>query len=112
MLKAAKFTMSPGCKNIVMKGIQALRRILLRYWKKTVILSFVRWFDAQKLKRTDIEYVRSEGIRAIKCAGFATWWEWKRGSRLFFWRWPKDFQELALYGAPPFVYRIAASGFD
>ena len=34
VLKVAEFSMSPGYKLIVMRGIQALRRVLLRYWKK------------------------------------------------------------------------------
>ena len=37
----------------------------------------------------------------------ATWWEWKGGSTLFFWRWPKHIQREAEEGmAPWFVKRM------
>ena len=29
------------------------------------------------------------------------WWEWSRGSRCFFWRWKKEFQEKIRDGQPP-----------
>jgi len=33
----------------------------------------------------------------------ANWWEWLAGSRLFFWRWPKEHQKTARDGYRPYV---------
>lgn len=37
----------------------------------------------------------------IKAAETEKWWEWDKGSSIFFWRWPKDYQDIAREGLPP-----------
>jgi len=41
----------------------------------------------------------------IERAEGSTWFEWKDGSRLFFWRWPEEFMEDARDGGDPFMVK-------
>ena len=47
-----------------------------------------------------------EGLRSLEVAGWSDWWEWKRGSRLFFWRWPVEFIDFALEGSKPCFFKL------
>ena len=40
------------------------------------------------------------GLDCLDYASRCTWWEWRGGSRLFFWRWPIEFKRLARDGIP------------
>ena len=82
------------------KGFDALRGCLLRWWKRRVRSSFYFWFESQTKYKEDKAYVLEQGKLAIRYAYLSSWWEWQRGSGLFFWRWPSEFLDNALYGSP------------
>jgi hypothetical protein len=37
----------------------------------------------------------TSGVDAISCFADSDWWTWKKGSALFFWRWPKGEQRTS-----------------
>jgi hypothetical protein len=100
--------------------LKHLRTLALRWWRRNVIRSFMRWF---KNKYPSMKV--SDGVRPIdhfnipkilrhktaskdwaagreciwRCSG-ASWWEWDLGSRPFHWRWSKEYQEIIQDGLP------------
>jgi hypothetical protein len=58
------------------------------------------WLSLQDSKTRDKDQV---DIRyCITRAANSNWWEWKDGSRLFFWHWPVLWQDEARNGAQVF----------
>jgi len=48
--------------------------------------------------------VLADGHAVVERAQGVSWWKWDKGSSIFFWRWPPDYQESASVGiAPMFV---------
>ena len=74
---------------------------MLRIWKRKVRRSFCQWFERQNFDPIKREVVRKEGIEAMLYANATSWWNWDKGSKLFFWRWPKEFFNHALFGEYP-----------
>ena len=84
--------------DIIMRGLDALRGWLLKVWKKRVKTSFYCWFEARLFPKDTAIYILEQGKLAINYACMSSWWEWQKGSRLFFWKWDPQFLDDALYG--------------
>ena len=96
-------------------ALTILRRAALGWWRRRVYKSLIRYLSSAH-KRAFEEYSsnvnqRSSGnyefLKDLEAGkdclwyvGGATWWEWKAGSRLFFWRWTPEFREMARDGIP------------
>jgi hypothetical protein len=48
---------------------------------------------------------RQVGRECLTKAAGADWWEWRRGSTPFFWRWPKEAQDQVLIRHPPWFIK-------
>ena len=90
-----------------------LRKYMLKVWKRKVLHSFVNYLtklhaaDYFRFKLGERQNLSNKfqkdlqaGRDCIYYAGASTWWEWSCGSRLFFWRWPKEFKIYARDGIP------------
>lgn len=56
-------------------------------WKKDGKgLYFKEWKSARSTKGEDV----TAGLDCLRRVSEATWWEWKGGSRIFFWQWTKE----------------------
>ena len=84
--------------------LDTLRSWLLRRWRRNISRSLCRylrdthglgWATKEEAQR-DITVGRDCLLRACS----ADWWEWKLGSTLFFWRWPKEMRVPARDGYP------------
>ena len=42
-----------------------------------------------------------DGDKAVERAQFCSFWDWDRGSSIFFWRWPEDYQDIVREGLAP-----------
>jgi hypothetical protein len=71
------------------------------YWKKLVKKCFWKWFESHGRDHTDQEEIKTAGEAAIAKAAETSWWEWKSGSTIFFWRWPPDYQDVVRKGLLP-----------
>ena len=93
------------------KGLDILRKYMLQRWKQNVIKSLKRYLTTKHFEcykqyklgeRTDLSNEFMEDLVAARdCltyTGKSTWWEWKAGSRLLFWRWPEHFTKEARDG--------------
>jgi hypothetical protein len=84
--------------------LNAIQKLALRAWKRNVRLSFMKYMRDTHgdnwthcpAGRRDREVGRDCLWRVISC----DWWEWPRGSTLFFWRWPRSVRMLARDGHP------------
>jgi hypothetical protein len=85
--------------------LTALRGFMLSRWRLRLTRSFVTYMrscygDAWSLcERAAKE--REVGRDCLHRVAMADWWEWKDGSALFFWRWPRYARSLALLGHKP-----------
>ena len=80
---------------------RALRRGLLGYWKRKVERDFLEWFKGKDFEVERGKEVMASGLKAIEKAKQASWWNWDKGSAIFFWRWPEDYQETVWIGVAP-----------
>jgi hypothetical protein len=66
-----------------------IRDFLFTVWVKAICGEARRWLRHQEASGEALAEDRP-AIRdcVMRCAN-STWWDWKDGSRLFFWRWPK-----------------------
>jgi hypothetical protein len=77
-----------------------IRDFLFIQWINFLTHEALTWFSLQGSKTRDKDQV---DIReCITRAANSNWWEWKDGSRLFFWRWPVLWQDEARNGAKIF----------
>ena len=88
------------------RGVQALeviRRLMMRKWKLKVEKSFELWLEKERILHDAAwcNETRRAGVLACSKAWGASWWDWDRGSALFFWRWPRDYLEHARKGTHP-----------
>ena len=78
-----------------------IREILLKKWKAKVTGELTRWMEEYGPHLPDIPQARKIADQILKHVDAATWWNWDGGSTLFFWRWPLEYMEDALYGVKP-----------
>lgn len=87
-------------------ALQVLRIFMHKVWCRRVAHSFWQWIlqaRRQQLGSTkgiDVRNYRA-GLAAINHALDSDWWEWRRGSAPFFWRWPVHCMEEMRDGLPP-----------
>ena len=63
-------------------------------------MDFCSWYKLHGQLDEDKE-VWKAGMKAVKRAWWCTFWDWPRGSSIFFWRWPPDYQRVARLGLAP-----------
>lgn len=83
--------------------LDQLRLPTLQYWKRKVRLDFMRWYNCNRESWEDkhAEDVLKSGLKAVSKVNGASFWEWDKGSSLFFWRFPPHYQETARTGIAP-----------
>lgn len=90
--------------------LDAFRGMLLACWRVNVRKDFLLYLSAEygdvwRNPKTRSERASKDVLAGCEClwrAGLADWWEWKAGSRPFFWRWPPEHRLAARDGYPPF----------
>ena len=81
--------------------LRMLRKAASKYWKHLVKKSFHDWFERVGKQHKDHEAIKVAGEASVAKAAETSWWEWKRGSTIFFWRWPPDYQDVVREGLLP-----------
>ena len=84
---------------------------MIRIWKRRILKSLIKFLKSShsndfnsfsKGERNHLLLDFKRDVEAGKNCLFyssqCTWWEWKGGSRLFFWRWPSYYKEKARDG--------------
>jgi hypothetical protein len=86
--------------------LEAIPSLLLRCWRRRVCRSLVRFLRSTYGEDWSKGSNTSDLVAGRQCprhAAAADWWEWRQGSTLFFWRWPKYAQSLARDGHPLWI---------
>jgi hypothetical protein len=81
--------------------LRGLRTAATVYWKRLVKRSFITWFEEVGRKHKDNVAIKRAGEASVAKASVTSWWEWKHGSTIFFWRWPPDYQDVVREGLLP-----------
>jgi len=80
--------------------LQSLQQWLLRVWRRCLTQEAITNLNTVSHQRE----VEKEAVReCVEKASKADWWDWKGGSRIFFWRWPIAHREFMRKGHPVFV---------
>ena len=93
-------------------ALSRIRGFALKYWKRKVKRDFQVWFSLLDKEMKDKEQILSDGLAACTRAGQSSWWNWDKGSSIFFWRWPPDYQEAARIGIAPMFNTEAPTNRD
>jgi hypothetical protein len=81
------------------KAAALLRPLMMGYWRRNVLKSYVLWEKMEKESGALVcDRSRNAARDCISRCCDASWWVWDRGSRPFFWRWPRDYLESARDG--------------
>jgi hypothetical protein len=85
--------------------LDVLRDFALRIWRRSVFKSFCRVMKGEHGPRwTQAQHPDLDAGRdCLTQSAQATFWEWSRGSRLFFWRWPQESRRWARDGHPVLI---------
>lgn len=82
------------------KARDEIRRMMRRWWIRKQTCAAGRWFMMQEYPTVaDRERDRLALLECVERCRNSTWWDWKRGSRLLFWRWGHLWQREARDGA-------------
>jgi hypothetical protein len=107
--------LTPSLNPVVITSLQCLRRFALRWWKASLEREFFIWFERTYTNEAVSDYVyntsRSNnnadaardwkaGMDCLRRSRRSEWWEWSDGSRPYFWRWPREYQEIIRDGLP------------
>jgi hypothetical protein len=78
------------------------RAFLYGLYCRRLYLEAKAWLDEERVRQTLPDFVRSKAgvVDCLQRACSADWFEWTDGSRLFFWRWPREWQQEARDGHP------------
>ena len=82
-------------------ALNKLRQGCLIFWKKKVKTDFEKWYQSKGESHPHAKQVWIDGQAAVSKASQASWWNWDKGSSIFFWRWPADYQEIVRVGIAP-----------
>ena len=93
-------------------ALNKLRQGCLTYWKKKVKTDFERWYQLKGKSHPHSTQVWKDGQAAVSKASQASWWNWDKGSSIFFWRWPADYQEIVRVGLAPMFDTEAPTNRD
>ncbi len=85
------------------QGRVALWRFAARWWANYLERDAMHWWMCNGRDPLDLAAIKD----CIFWACAASYWHWHRGSRLFFWRFPKEFQKMMQDGTP--FYHVANS---
>jgi len=84
--------------------LDSIRHLVLRVWRRNVRVSFMGYMKEMYgdawASCTAGAKDRAVGRDCLWRIAFCDWWDWPRGSTLFFWRWPRSIQHLARDGHP------------
>ena len=105
------FTKDDDCLRF-QRGLDGLRKFGLIVWKKNVRMSFLEWYDEVGKLRREKEDIFRDGMKACAKADQCSWWNWDKGSSIFFWRWPPDYQETARIGVMPYFDKAPPTNQD
>lgn len=90
--------------------LDAFRVLMLKRWVRNVRQGLARYLTEKHGNRwwelsiqEDLTRDLQAGADCVWRATEADWWEWRAGSRLFFWRWPPPHREAARDGYKPFI---------
>ncbi|KAL7559153.1 hypothetical protein ACA910_010232 [Epithemia clementina (nom. ined.)] len=88
------------------RSAAVLRQVMLRRWKRNVLRSWGVWWPAHQAvicrsSSDDWALLWERGVEACDHALLATFWSWPRGSRIFYWRWPREYLIDVAIGVPP-----------
>ncbi len=67
---------------------------------------FLLWFGQKHGGRNpDEEFAKDTeaGRDCVARCSDSSWWEWDRGSRPLFWRWPEEYRKIIRDGLPPWI---------
>ena len=100
--------------------LETFRKAEKKQYKKNVTSSFKRYmstkYDISSYGKDWIEEMREstktfqerrdfeKGLKAIKCASLASFWEWNEGSFPIFWRWQPEIHHDLRDGTPLWVF--------
>ena len=88
-------------KSAFLKIVFWMRQRMLSHWKRKVIREMTRWYSVYGSGLKEKKIIRKRMREVAYHVGWCSWWNWDRGSTLFFWRWPLMYLSEALYGVPP-----------
>jgi hypothetical protein len=103
------------CSNEILKkeALKVIRRLVLRWWNRNLESEFFDWFNSahpkidvgkslsHKFNFKGYAEAKRDWVAGLDClrrSRGATWWEWTIGSRPYFWRWPREYQEIIRHG--------------
>lgn len=78
---------------------QVIRNFLFAVWAKTICREARVWLRARLDDGTAVPADREAILDCVTRCANSTWWEWKDGSRLLFWQWPRAWWIEARDGA-------------
>jgi hypothetical protein len=92
-------------------ALSVIRSRALAKWRRNLLQSFFHymrasypqpWTNKPKDQTLCEEWTRDTdaGKDCLRYAASTSWWDWDRGSRLFFWRWPVEARRWARDGMP------------
>ncbi len=92
-------------------ALDAIRERLLCRWRVNVLRSFLRYLrmqysvDCKNVAPHQLQFQLDvkAGRECLWRVAEADWWDWRCGSRLFFWRWPPDQRKVARDGYEPYI---------
>eukprot|EP00536_Pseudo-nitzschia_multiseries_P011108 jgi/Psemu1/27910/gm1.27910_g len=68
----------------------------LMMWKQKLCRDFTKcWFHLHGKAITNPRQIKWDNLQACAKADGCSWWMWGKGSAIFFWPWPLDYQEIA-----------------
>jgi hypothetical protein len=90
--------------------LESLWTWLIGRWRKNLLRSFMLYlltcYGSERREATpnNLQLRRDleAGRECLWRASEADWWDWRMGSRLFFWRWPADHHQAARGGYKPY----------
>ena len=90
--------MGPHCARML------IRMGLLRIWKRKVKTELGRWMLEYGSYLPNEAQAKRKVEQMLKHVDKASWWNWDRGSSLFFWQWPLPYMADAFYGVKPIFF--------
>jgi hypothetical protein len=107
--------LTPTLDPAIVRALRTLRNFALRWWKLALEQEFMSWFSSSYPDACLSDYIYNTrpttgdanslrdwkaGMDCLRRSRNSGWWEWSDGSRPFFWRWVKEYQEVIRDGLP------------
>eukprot|EP00536_Pseudo-nitzschia_multiseries_P000601 jgi/Psemu1/1377/gm1.1377_g len=94
------------------RAFRKLQAFCLVLWKQKVCRDFTKGFHLHGKLSGSAREIERDGLQACAKADNCSWWNWDKGSSIFFWRWPLDYQETARVGLKPMFNGPVPSNAD